>query len=364
MIPLLVDLETEWRGGQNQALLLLKGLHARGHAAELAAAEGSALGDRATAAGLRVHHVPRGWLRLAAAWRIRALLREKRFDLVHANEAHAVTAAWLARAHRRVPFLVSRRVGYPLGRGPFARARYLAATKIVAISDWSAKRAAASGAPCGKLAVVNEGVEIPALPTDEERQQVRARWGIPPEAPLLGCVGVILPDKGQEWLIRALPAVRREFPDCRLLLAGDGPCRPRLEALARELGVGNAVLFAGFVKDVASVYRALDVFLLPSFFEALSNSLMSAMAYGIPSIAFNQGGPAEIIQDGQSGILVAGPQVGAISSAVAKILRDVTFAQRLGSAGRRRIEEKFSAERMVEEMIRVYEDALRHKGSA
>jgi len=120
--PLLVDLETAWRGGQNQALLLLKGLHARGHEPELVAAKGSALGERAAASGVPVHLVSRGLLRLPAAWKIRALVRSGRFHLVHANEAHAISAAWLARAHRLVPFLVSRRVGYPIGKNRLARA--------------------------------------------------------------------------------------------------------------------------------------------------------------------------------------------------------------------------------------------------
>src|SRR6478609_7483619 len=112
--PLLVDLETAWRGGQNQALLLLKGLRDRGHQPELVAATNSALGQRAAAAGIPVHYVSRGFFRLAAALKIRQLLASSRFDLVHANEAHAVSAAWLAGTHKRAPFVIWRRVGYPI----------------------------------------------------------------------------------------------------------------------------------------------------------------------------------------------------------------------------------------------------------
>lgn len=361
MIPLIVDLEPEWRGGQNQAFLLLKGLLDRGHAAELVAAKGSALGERAPAIGVCVHSVSRRWLRLGAARRIRALLQGGRFDLVHANEPHAATSAWLARVHKQAPLIISRRVGYPLGRTRLARARYQAAAKIVAISRWSAERAAASGAPADKLTVVHEGVEIPPLPTMEERMQARARWGIPRDAHLLGCVGVLLPDKGQEWLIRALAPLRRDFPQCRLFLAGEGPCRPQLEALAQELGVKDAVLFAGFVNDVGSVCAALDAFLFPSSFEALGNALMSAMAYGIPSVAFDQGGPAEIIQDGQNGILVTVANVDEIRSAVSRLLSDTAFARTLGQQGRKRIEANFSADKMVSGMIRVYEEVLRER---
>jgi glycosyltransferase involved in cell wall biosynthesis len=359
---LLVDLEMQWRGGQNQALLLLKGLPARAHAAELIAAKGSALGQRTEAFGIPVHYVSRQLFRVPAARKIRELLRSGKFDLVHANEAHAVTAAWLAlwgaRASATLPFVISRRVGYPIGKSRFALGRYNRAARIVANSKWVAKQAAACGLLHEKLTVVYEGAEIPLRLSLEQKRAARARWGVAPDAPLLGCVGVLSPDKGQEWLIRALVRVREEFPGAILLLAGDGPCRRRLEALARDLGVGDAVIFAGFVADVESVYAALDVFLLPSFFEALNNSLLAAMAYEIPSIAFNRGALGEIIEHGKSGLLVSGPDGPEISNAIIRLLRDPQFARQLGESGRKRVEQNFSADKMVHGMWHVYEAVL------
>jgi glycosyltransferase involved in cell wall biosynthesis len=361
---LLVDLETEWRGGQNQALLLLKGLRERGHGAELASANGSALGERAESAGVCVHFVSRGLFRLPAAQNVRALLRSGGFDLVHANEAHAVTAAWLGRwpggaSTSTPPFVISRRVGYSIGRSALAQARYRAAAKIVANSKWVAEQAAASGAPREKISVVYEGADIPQRFTAEQRQRARARWGVSQSTPLLGCVGVLLPDKGQEWLIRGLAEVKKEFPETKLLLAGNGPQRGPLDSLAQELDLKDDVIFAGFVKDVENVYAALDVFLLPSFFEALNNSLLAAMAYEIPSIAFNKGALGEIIEDGKSGLLVSGPDAAEISAACLRILREGEFAASLGRAGRVRVEQNFSTDKMVLGMIRVYEECLR-----
>jgi glycosyltransferase involved in cell wall biosynthesis len=356
--PLLVDLETAWRGGQNQALLILKGLHARGHNAELVAAEGSALGERAHESGVRVHSVSRGLFRFPAAWKVRELVRGGGFDLIHANEAHAVSAVWLAGAHKHAPTLISRRVGYPIGSSRIARARYVAAARIIANSKWVAEQAANSGAPREKITLVYEGAEIVPRFTVQQRRDARLRWGIAEGAPLLGCVGVLLPDKGQEWLIRSLAELRKEFPGAKLMLAGDGPCRSNLEALAREMGIADAVLFPGFVKDVETVYAALDIFLLPSFFEALNNSLLAAMAYEIPSIAFNRGALGEIVEHEQSGLLVSGPNVPEITAAVLRILSDANFARMLGEEGRKRVENSFSAERMVEGMVRVYKEVL------
>jgi glycosyltransferase involved in cell wall biosynthesis len=362
---LLVDLETEWRGGQNQALLLLKALNARGDCAELVTVKGSALGKRAARKRLKVHFVMPRAARISAALKIRALTKRGSFDVVHANEAHAVTAAWLAGAHRRAAFVISRRVGYPLAKSPLARARYKAAARIVAISQWVAERLVESGAPKEKISIVYEGVEVPANPRPQSPHLARMRWGvagvsddarIARESPLLGSVGVLSPDKGHELLIRALVQLRKEYRGCRLLLAGDGPNRPMLEGLAKELGVSEAVIFAGFVTDVESVYPALDVFLFPSAFEGLGTSLLAAMSYEVPSIAFQCCAFGEIIENEKSGLLVEPGSVAGLVKAVTRLLRDKGFARAMGAAGRERIGRIFSCDHMAEEMKKVYRE--------
>jgi glycosyltransferase involved in cell wall biosynthesis len=362
---LLVDLETEWRGGQNQAFLLLKALNARGDCAELVTVRGSALGKRAARRRMKVHFVSPRTARFSAALKIFALTRNRSFDVVHANEAHAVTAAWLAGAHHRAAFVISRRVGYPLGKSVLARARYKAAARIVAISQWVAGRLVESGAPKEKISVVYEGVEMPINPRPQSPHLARMRWGVAGvsddakaarESPLLGSVGVLSPDKGHELLIRALAQLRNEYPGCRLLLAGDGPSRPLLEALARELGVHQAVIFAGFVSDIESVYPALDVFLFPSSFEGLGTSLLAAMSYEVPSVAFQCCAFGEIIENEKSGLLVEPGNVAGIVKAVTRLLQDREFARAVGAAGRERIAKIFSCNHMAEEMSKVYRE--------
>jgi glycosyltransferase involved in cell wall biosynthesis len=352
---LLVDLDTEWRGGQNQALLMLEGLNARNHVAELLSPEGSSLAERAEARGIKVHGVSRHSARVSAALKISELIRTGRLDILHAHEAHAVTSAWLARAHRRLPLVVSRRVGFALKDSNLARSRYRAAARLLPISGWVAEKLESSGIEKERMTVVYEGVEIPRPLPVEVRQAARALWSIPDTAPLLGTVGVLVPDKGQASLIRVLASLRSEFPEARLLLVGEGPDRHKLEQLAKKLGIADAVVFAGFVTGMEPVYAALDVFLFPSRFEGLGTSLLAAMSYAVPSVAFSTCAFGEIIEHGKSGLLAETGNETSLVNAAATLLRNPQIAQQIGQSGRTRIQQKFSAEKMVDEMIRVYQ---------
>jgi len=331
MTTLHVDLGRQWRGGQSQALLLMRGLLAMGYRAELVARAGSPLAKRALAAGICVHPL----------WH---LLHTEPYALVHCHDAHGLTAAWLAGAGRQSRLVASRRVAYPLARNPLAKARYRAA-RIVAVSQFVKDSVIASGVPAGQVDVVYDGVELPDL--------------APPRSPSrrLGCVGYLLPEKGQELLIRVLPLVLARYPDASLLLSGDGPCRAALERLAAELGVAHAVEFAGHVEDVAAVYRSLDVFLFPSLAEPLGSALLTAMAYGLPVVARAGGAVPEVIEDGGNGLL-AGGEPGAFAEAVLRLLDDAELAARLGGAARGTVEQRFSAEAMIQGTLQVYHRVL------
>src|SRR5690349_207995 len=234
MKVLYVDLEREWRGGQSQALLTLLGLRERELQVELVAACDSPLATRSREAGVIVHDVARLGLRARAGAEIRKLLARQSFDLAHLNEPHALTAAWLAGTHKRLPLLLSRRIGFPLRKGWISRARYAAVERFVANS----KNVAQSLMDCGiapeRISIVNEGVEIPALPSLEQRNKARSHWGAKEDEFLFGCVSVFVPEKGQRHLIEALATIRKSHPEVRLLLAGDGPCRGALVALAKR----------------------------------------------------------------------------------------------------------------------------------
>ncbi len=341
MTTLHVDLGREWRGGQSQALLLMLGLARCGHKAELIASAGSPLAKRARQAGVVVHEVES---RAAATRNIVRL----RAEIVHCHEAHGLTSAWLAGFFSPIRFVASRRVAYPLSQSSIARARYTRAARIIAVSRFVRKSVIESGLPPDRVDVVYDGVELPEF-----------IGAAPPEdSPLIGCVGYLLPEKNQALLVRAMPPLLEKYPSCRLLLAGDGPCRGRLERLAKELRVAAAVEFTGFVDDVAAVYRRLDVFAFPSTAEPLGTSLLAAMSFGLPAVGLAAGAVPEIIEDQRNGLLIKNPEPRAMADAILRLLADARLRVRLGAAARSTVEERFGAEAMISDTLEIYRAAL------
>jgi glycosyltransferase involved in cell wall biosynthesis len=357
MIPLIVDLETEWRGGQSQILLLLKGLYERGHAAELIAVKGSPLAHRARKQGIYVHSIAKNLTRIRAVAMIRSVMADGRIELVHVNEAHALTAAWLAQAHNRAPLLSSRRIGFPLRRNFISRSRYAALRKFVANSKDVAQSLVESGFPAERIAIVNEGVEIPEEVKPEERQLARKRWGVADDEYLVGCASAFVPEKGQRHLVEALPMVQESFRKTRLLLVGEGRCRQEVRELTARLRLEGSVLLPGFVSHMREFYAALDAFAFPSEFEGLGTALQGAMAYALPVISTTRGALGEVVDAGRTA-LVAEPEAQSFASAIVQLMSDLGLQRRLGDAGREEIKERFSVDQMVENTLSVYQQVL------
>ena len=359
---LLIDLESQWRGGQEQALLLMKGLRALGHTPELLTQLGSALATRAGAEGLSVHTSSPSATRIAAALQIRSLLRASSFDVAYANEPHALTAAWLAGAHHRLPIVAARRVVFPLSRSRIALARYRAASFVIAISQAVRSELIAAKLDPAKIKIVPDGVEIPKLLTPEARRNPRERWRFVPNDFVLAYVASLTGEKGHTLLIQAFELVQKHIPNCRLLLAGDGPLRDELERQARAANLSTSITFAGFVEDVDAVYAAADLFVFPSSNEGLGTSLLRAMAFGLPVVAFSQGGIGEVIENGCTGILVQKHDAESLAAALTNLFSNAELAGELGKAARVTASSRFCVDRMAEDTLHLLKtSAASHK---
>jgi glycosyltransferase involved in cell wall biosynthesis len=209
--------------------------------------------------------------------------------------------------------------------------------------------------PTELLETIFVGVEVPPKISPADRESARKRFSIPPDGVCLGNVAAFAPEKGHVFLLRALAQLRAQFPDVVLLLAGEGPEKTNLQALASQLGIEDVVRFAGFVPDVESVYAATDVFVFPSHQEPLACAMLSAMAYALPLVAFARGGNPEAVVDAKNGLLVSELDAGALAAAIARLLSSPDEARHLGEAARETVVAHFSADRMVEETLRLYE---------
>jgi glycosyltransferase involved in cell wall biosynthesis len=156
-----------------------------------------------------------------------------------------------------------------------------------------------------------------------------------------------VPVKDQATLIDAVARVARSNPDVRLLLAGDGPLRYSLEARAAVQGVGDRVTLLGHRSDVETVLNALDVFALSSTSEGLSNTILEAMASGLPVVATRVGGADELVDDGVSGLLVPPSDPIALAAALGELTGNRDKRLGMGAAARRRAESEFALSRMI-----------------
>lgn len=349
-----VDSAAGWRGGQNQVLLTVRGMAARGHRIAVACRSGGALESRARAEGLDVHGLPlRGDLSPRAALGLAGLIRRMRPDVVHLHDPHALAAGLLAaRAGAKARTVATRRVDFPL-RGPFSRWKYRACGGVIAVSRKIGVVLAAQGVPEARIRVVYEGVpDRPAVPGGREALE---KLGVPAGCPVVGNVAALTDHKDHVTLIEAAARVRRRVPDARFVVVGEGELRPRLEALCRERGLQDRWIFAGFRDDLDRLLPAFTVFCLSSHLEGLGTSLLDAMAFARPVVATAAGGIPEAVEDGVTGRVVPVRDPAALADALVEMLTNRDRAREMGAAGRRRFEERFTAERMVERTLQAYE---------
>lgn len=199
------------------------------------------------------------------------------------------------------------------------------------------------------------------------RRDARAELGIAPDEVVFICVARFAPQKAHDVLLRAHAELLRSAPRARLLLVGDDPFgdgRRRAEQLARELGLGERVLFAGIRRDVPRLLAASDVFVMCSLWEGLGLVFLEAMSAGLPVVATRVSATPEVVEQGVTGELVPARDASALASAMARLVGEPQRRSALGVRGRERVRKIFGLERMVEETLAVYADVLGPSGGA
>lgn len=212
------------------------------------------------------------------------------------------------------------------------------------------------GIPGKRISVVHNGIDPGPDPSDEGRAAARKRLNISPDRPVVMQVARFHPVKDHGSALRAWSIVHQQMPDALLVFVGDGPDRDTLEDLARTLGLEDAVRFIGAVDNARQLIPAADLCMLTSLSEGLSVTLLEAMAAAKPIVATEVGGNPEVVANGKTGLLVPSGDIQAIAQAVLQLLPNAPYTARtLGQAGRIRLLDAFTADRMHRRYAHYYE---------
>ncbi len=324
-----------------------------------------------TASGALASRLPRGvavhalgkrpGLDARALVRLARLLRRLRPDVVHSRNwgaLDAVPAAWLARVPVRIHGEHGREASDPHGldrrRNRIRRLLAPLLDRVVAVSaDLERWLVEIVGLPPHKVRLIHNGVDVRRF-SDDGRETGRRALGLSPDGLVVGTVGRLDPVKDQMSLLEAFASLPAGPSGPALVIVGDGPSRATIEARASRPDLAGRVHLLGERSDVPSLLRALDVFVLPSLAEGISNTVLEAMATGLPVVATRTGGNPEIVDDTVTGALVPVGDRAALAEALAAYLTDPHLRALHGKNGRRRAQEAFSLERMARSYQALY----------
>jgi glycosyltransferase involved in cell wall biosynthesis len=289
-----------------------------------------------------------------ARWRwLRRELAARRPDLVHAYFFWPVIYARLLRRAGVIPALVENREdqGFAWGRQEYAllRATRRHTDRVICVSE-AVRRVVIEreGLDPARVVTVRNGID-PALPPEEPLDDLRAELGLRPGDLVLGVVANFnRAVKGLGHLVEAVPQIVRDVPNARVLLLGRGDEEAGLRERCRELGVADAVIFAGFRRDMDRCYRLMHLSGLTSLSEGLSITILESMKFGLPVVATAVSGNPEAVEHGVTGLLVPPESASALAEALVTLLLDAEQRRRMGEAGRRRVGERFAIERIAD----------------
>lgn len=352
-------------GAERLVEQLVRGLPARGVSPVVVNLfEPGAIGERLAGDGFEVASgLARSRTDLAVPGRLARLLRERHVDAVHVIDS-PLPLFWIGFLRRMggaPPFVLgvhSTQWTDHAARSALAlRVAIGAAARVIALTDAHRDLLVnAIGVPARYCVVIRSGVDLARFDPSLPRADARRRAGLPADGPLVVAVASLRPVKNHPLLLRAFARATSGHPGARLFVAGDGPERPALEALAAELGVSARAHYAGLREDVPLLYRAADVAVLGSVSEALPVSLIEAGACATPVVATRVGSVPDVVEDGVTGWVVDSGDEAAFASRLEDLLEDSARREAFGAAARRRVEACFDERVMLDAFVDLFHD--------
>ena len=312
---------------------------------------------RAQAAGLETASVRmrRAW-DVAAVARLVRLIRRERVSLVHTHSSVDGWVGGLAARAAGVPVVRTRHVSIRIRRG-FNPVYTWLADRVITSGEAIRRILLGAGVPAERVVAIPAGVDLASFAFRGRSPETVESFGLSP--PVIGSVAMFRGSKGHAHLLDAFARVRAAHPRATLLLVGDGIRRSWVEGLAREAGLGDAVVFTGFRSDVPALLGAMDCFALASTrTEGVPQSLLQAFAAGVPVVASEVGGVPEVVRDGVTGVLVRQASGEALAEAIERVLSDGAGASRRAHAARALVEERFSHAAAITRLLDLYGELL------
>jgi glycosyltransferase involved in cell wall biosynthesis len=218
--------------------------------------------------------------------------------------------------------------------------------------------------PTGKVSLIYNGVDLEQLRPVKvagEREKWRRTWGIPKDSLVVGGIGRLDPQKNFPMFLEVAAKVSVRFPQAMFVIAGDGKDRESLEDLSRKLGIGEKVIFLGFVKELPELYLVMDLLLFPSLFEGTPLTIFGALAMGLPVVASRVDGIAETLRDERDALLVSPEDKELFVHQVCQLLQNRELAQEIAQTGQQTVRRYYSAEVMVKQVEALYLKLLEEK---
>src|SRR5689334_17499125 len=347
-----IDPEKNWGGGEAQVFGLLAYLSGKGHHNVLLTDPRGVLFERCRSLNVQLRPLSmRNDLDLRSVARLRKLIRDEDFDVVHfhTKRAHAL-ALWLPRGKKTPKYVVTRRMDYPERASWYTDLLYNRRVDgVIAISAAIAAVLRRAGVEESRLRRISSGVDAAGFdPSPNALSKVKT----------IGCIGVLEERKGQRFLLEAAAQLKARGLKLEYRIAGDGSCRDELQNQAKRLDIDAETRFLGFVGDMAEFFTGVDLVVMPSLFEGLGVAALEAMAAGKPVVATRVGGLAETISDGDTGILVPPRDAGALANAIGRLIESPALAGAMGRRGRERVLSHFTLEQMARQNETYYYELL------
>ena len=354
-----VETGRHFLGGPQQVVYLVKALNERGVENILVCPPDSGIDNVARENGIRVQNLfCAGDLDLPFAYRLTQFIKREKPDLVHCHSRRgADILGGLAASFAEVPAVVSRRVDNT-ELSLVASLRYRPFRKVIAISEAIAAVLREGGIENDRLVVIRSAVDADALARSADRTAWREEFGLADGAIALAAAGQLIPRKGYRYLLQAMSEVRLTHPSARLVIFGEGYLKNQLRAQAVSLDLGDTVQFAGYRDDLDTFIGCFDIFVHPATAEGLGIAVLKASAAGLPVVACDAGGIREAVVDGETGLLVEPEDPHALRQAIAALIDDDSLRDKLGAAGRERMQNEFAIATMADRHIELYESLL------